>query len=290
MLSDLSQVERRRFFLLIAVVAVFAVLVGGGIVAAVMSGYLSGESQLHVGGGVNVVDGSPVSSVAGTAPGEFDWPVVGVSERLGPAVVGIATKGAIYDWRTNRQRIVETEAGSGVIFDERGYIVTNYHVVEGAVRRKETLIVVTSDGRELEGRVVGSDSATDLAVVKVEPRGLVLPVAVFGDSSKLRVGELAVAIGNPVDREFMRTVTVGVISGLGRKLQLGSRELELIQTDATVNPGNSGGPLANARGEVIGINTLKLSMQNVENMGFAIPINTVKSVISGLVPYDAVAG
>ena len=287
--SNLGEGERRRFFLLIIAMSVCAALIGGGVVAAFMPGYISSRLEPRVVSDARGIDGSPLSLNPGAAgKSTMYWPVVDVAEKLGPAVVGITTKGAMYDWWTNQRYVVEKESGSGVIFDERGYIVTNYHVVEGAVERRDKLVVVTADGRELEGRVVGSDKATDLAVVKVEPQGVKLPVAVFGDSSKLKVGELAVAIGNPVGREFMRTVTVGVISGLNRKVRYGDREFELIQTDATINPGNSGGPLANAQGEVIGINTLKLTMQNVENMGFAIPINAVKGIVSDLMAHGRV--
>lgn len=287
--SKLGEGERRQFILMMIALSVCAALIGGGLVAAFVPGYVAERLQPMIVHDAKI-NGSPVSFDTNASLDRFgmNWPVVAVAEKLGPAVVGITTKGAMYDWWTEQRYIVEKQSGSGVIFDERGYIVTNYHVVEGAIEGRDKLVVVTSDGRELEGRVVGSDRATDLAVVKVEPQGARLPVAVFGDSSQLKVGELAVAIGNPVGKEFMRTVTVGVISGLNRKIRYGDREFELIQTDATINPGNSGGPLANARGEVVGINTMKLTIQNVENMGFAIPINTVKSVVNDLMVHGRV--
>ncbi len=203
---------------------------------------------------------------------------VRVAAKVGPAVVGIINRSVVYDW-WNRARVVEG-GGSGVIFRADGYIVTNYHVVEGA----EELVVILSDGRRLQGEVVGSDPPTDLAVVRVEADNL--PTASFGDSDALRVGEPVVAIGNPVDMEFQRSVTAGVVSGLNRVITYGERVFRLIQTDAAINPGNSGGPLCNWKGEVVGINTVK--MLEAEGMGFAIPSNTVQSVVADLLEHGRV--
>ena len=142
--------------------------------------------------------------------------------------------------------------GSGVIFDSTGLLLTNAHVVEGA----ETLSVELTDGRRLTGSVVGTDPLTDLAVVRLDGEGP-WPTAVLGDSDRLRVGDWAIAVGNPFGLE--NTVTMGIISNLNRNVsQLGilGKRLDLIQTDAAINPGNSGGPLLNADGEVVGINTL----------------------------------
>lgn len=202
-------------------------------------------------------------------------PTVNIAQTVSPAVVGITGTSS------NRlfSRTGEERSGSGVIFDaENGYIVTNNHVVEGA----STLLVTLADGRELAAELIGRDPRTDLAVLKVNAPNLV--AARFGDSSLLSVGELAVAIGNPMGMRFARSVTVGVISGLNRQLTTDEgNNFRLIQTDAAINPGNSGGALVNARGEVIGINTVKIAMPGFEGMGFAIPINQVKSVISSLV-------
>lgn len=210
------------------------------------------------------------------ATGERGTPEA-VAGAVSPTVVGIVSRSIVQEWWGDRRNLVEEASGTGVIFDPRGYIFTNNHVVEGA----KELIVSLADGRKLRGQLVGADPVTDLAVVKIDAGGD-LPVATLGDSDNLRVGQMAVAIGNPIGMEFQRTVTVGVISGLNRVLQVGERLFKLIQTDATINPGNSGGPLVNSSGEVIGINTVKIAMPKVEGMGFAIPINTAKPIIAEL--------
>ena len=214
------------------------------------------------------------AGVPGGPPAE-EGTVIFVAETVGPAVVGVINKAIAYD--IFRRPYTEQRSGSGVIFHPDGFIVTNSHVVEGA----QELLVYLADGRVLTGAIVGDDPLTDLAVIKVDAAGL--PSAQFGDSSLLRVGELAVAIGNPVGLEFARTVTAGVISGLDRRIQQGERQFVLVQTDAAINPGNSGGPLVNSSGEVIGINTLKFAAEGVEGMSFAIPINTVRPIVNELV-------
>jgi len=202
-------------------------------------------------------------------------PAIRVAREVTPAVVGISNLTRVEDPFDGVQ-VVERGSGSGVIFDKRGYIVTNDHVVAGA----QGLVVSLADGRQLEGLLVGRDPATDLAVVKIDAGGLT--VADFGESDDLQVGEMAVAIGNPLGREFARSVTVGVISALNRKLSVGDRVFQLIQTDAAINPGNSGGALVNANGQVVGINSAKLSAPGVEGMSFAIPITIAKPVIESL--------
>ena len=173
---------------------------------------------------------------------------------------------------------VQRGQGSGVLFDSRGLLLTNAHVVEGV----EELTVGLSDGRRVKGRVIGTDNLTDLAVVRLEGDG-VWPVAALGNSDRLNVGDWAIAVGNPYGLE--NTVTLGIISNLNRNVsQLGisGKRLDLIQTDAAINPGNSGGPLLNAEGEVIGINTLVRSGPGA-GLGFAIPINRAKAIASELV-------
>ena len=203
-------------------------------------------------------------------------PIVQVAHKVGPAVVGITNKGLVRDM-FNRQVMVEQGTGSGVIFDATGLIVTNYHVVANA---KEIAVSLT-DGRSVAGKVLGVDPTTDLAVVKISAENL--PVAEFGDSDKALVGEPAIAIGNPLGLEFKGSVTVGVISALNRSLDIGERTFKLLQTDAAINPGNSGGALANADGKVIGINSAKINLSGVEGIGFAIPINTAKPILTALV-------
>ncbi|HXJ85090.1 MAG TPA: Do family serine endopeptidase [Candidatus Methylomirabilis sp.] len=165
--------------------------------------------------------------------------------------------------------------GSGVIIDKRGLVLTNFHVVKGA----DEIIVRLSDKREFRGQILGTDSKTDLAVVRFEPDQHALTVAPLGNSDALRVGEWAIAIGNPFGLD--QTVTVGVISATGRS-DVGIATYEnFIQTDASINPGNSGGPLVNLKGEVIGINTAIVAAG--QGIGFAIPINMVKRVVDQLV-------
>lgn len=201
-------------------------------------------------------------------------PVVRAAKIVGPAVVGITNKAIARDWFNMP---VETEGvGSGVIFRQDGYIVTNDHVIRGA----KELIVSLADGRSLPGKVVGTDQMTDIAVVKVAADSL--PAAEFGDSDKIVVGEPAIAIGNPMGLEFQGTVTAGVVSALNRTLDIGERRLKLLQTDAAISPGNSGGALVNADGKVIGINSAKIKASGVEGIAFAIPINTVKDVVKQL--------
>ena len=208
-------------------------------------------------------------------------PAVRVAKTVGPAVVGITNRAIARDWFNNP---VQTEGvGSGVIFRKDGYIVTNNHVISNA----NEIIVSLSDGRTLQGTLVGTDEATDIAVVKVDATDL--PVAEFGDSDDIVVGEPAIAIGNPMGLEFQGSVTVGVISALNRTLDLIDQRVKLLQTDAAISPGNSGGALANADGKIIGINSAKLAANGVEGMGFSIPINTVKEIIDELMSKGYVA-
>jgi len=202
-------------------------------------------------------------------------PVVPIAKKVSPSIVAIKIKSTMTDFFGGR--FETTGTGSGIIIDEQGHIVTNNHVVEGA----QGLTVILQDGTELDAQLVGRDPASDLAVIKVDKTGL--PAAELGDSSKLEVGELAVAIGSPMGTDFAGSVTAGIISGLNRQVAIGDKTLTLIQTDAAINPGNSGGALVNGAGEVIGINTVKFAQSSVEGMGFAIPINEAKPIIKELI-------
>lgn len=204
--------------------------------------------------------------------------IVQAVKQVSPAVVGITAR--VYNRDIfNRKVLVSEGVGSGVIFDERGYIVTNNHVVENATNNE--VMVSFADGSTVEGKVVGRDSQTDLAVVKVEKKGL--PVAVFGDSDTIAVGEPAIAIGNPLGLEFQGTVTTGIISSISRTLNVQEQRFPLLQTDAAINPGNSGGALVNADGYVIGINSAKISHEGIEGIGFAIPINQARPILKSLI-------
>jgi len=202
--------------------------------------------------------------------------VVQAVKTVGPAVVGITNKAYVRDF-FNQKVLIEKGVGSGIIFDSNGYIATNNHVVAGA----QEIVVSLPDGRTMSGKVLGADAATDLAVVKVEASGL--PTVTFGDSDSLLVGEPAIAIGNPLGLEIRGTVTVGVVSALNRTIEVGDRKFKLIQTDAASNPGNSGGALVNADGQVIGINSVKIAAAGVEGMGFAIPINAARPILQSLI-------
>lgn len=200
--------------------------------------------------------------------------VVEIAKKVGPTVVGINTKTqgiSIFG------RIQESEgSGSGIILTADGYIVTNNHVIENASK----ITVILSDGKEYEAKLTGADARTDLAVLKIE--GSNFPYATLGNSSELQVGELAVAIGNPLGNELAGSVTGGYISALNRSIIVDDRKFNLIQTDAAINPGNSGGALVNNYGEIIGINSVKMSASGVEGIGFAIPIDEAKPIIEDL--------
>ncbi|PKM79370.1 MAG: peptidase S1, partial [Firmicutes bacterium HGW-Firmicutes-13] len=208
--------------------------------------------------------------------------VVRAAQQAAPSVVGITNMAMIYDFFKGYSSLQERASGSGVIIDSNGFIVTNYHVIQDA----SELMVTLETGEELSAEVVGADSGTDLAVIKINKTGL--PAARFGDSDGLQVGELAVAIGNPLGLAFKQSVTVGVISALDRSIKIGEQTFSFIQTDAAINDGNSGGPLINAVGEVIGINTAKIKISGVEGMGFAIPSNTVKKIVQDLIEYGKI--
>lgn len=253
--------------------AVCLILVGGA------GGYIMHDLPFMRGGATEKNYTMPQSggNQSFELPAVRNTAVVEAVKRVGPAVVGITTQ--IYDRDIFNRRIeVGQSVGSGVIFDAKGYIVTNNHVVGNS----EKVNVSLSSGNTVQGTVVGTDAATDLAVVKIDADDS-LPVAEFGDSDQLQVGETAIAIGNPLGLEFQGTVTVGVISALNRTLDDMDLRFRLIQTDAAINPGNSGGALVTADGKVIGINSAKIAKEGVEGMGFAIPVNQARTIIEELI-------
>ncbi|UNC93699.1 S1C family serine protease [Candidatus Contubernalis alkaliaceticus] len=208
--------------------------------------------------------------------------VVKAAEKVTPSVVGITNMAVAYDFFQGDSRLQEVAGGSGVIIDSAGYIATNNHVIADA----DEIVVTLYNGEELIAEVIGTDPATDLAVLKIEQTGL--PAASFSDSDKVLVGELAIAIGNPLGLAFQHSVTVGYISALQRSMRIGEQNFSFIQTDAAINAGNSGGPLVNAVGEVVGINTAKINITGVEGMGFAIPSNTVKKIVNDLIEHGRI--
>lgn len=206
-------------------------------------------------------------------------PVVAVANIGLPSVVGIKID---YFEQNFFGQLDETYSeGSGIVYTSDGYIITNNHVIEEAADSSSATITVTLyDGTEYEAKIIGRDETTDLALIKIDAKDL--KAAKFGDSSEISVGELAVAIGNPLGQEFSGSVTVGYVSALNRSLTIDGTSYKLIQTDAAINPGNSGGALLNAKGEVIGINSAKITTTAVEGLGFAIPSNDALTIIEEL--------
>jgi S1-C subfamily serine protease len=203
--------------------------------------------------------------------------VAGAVELVGPAVLNIEVHRSVNTQHGSRQL---GGSGSGFLFTPDGFILTNSHVVHEADRIRVTL----SDSFRLDGRLIGDDPATDLAVIRVHSSDL--PVAVLGDSGTIRVGQLAIAIGNPYG--FQASVTAGVVSALGRSLRSSTGRLidNVIQTDASLNPGNSGGPLVNSRGEVIGVNTAMILP--AQGLCFAIAVNTARFVAQQLITHGRI--
>lgn len=206
---------------------------------------------------------------------DYERATVQVVDKVGPSVVMITTTSMVEvkDFFFGLVGYQPVQGlGSGVIFREDGHILTNYHVIAEA----EEILVVLNDGRKVAAKLIGGDPDNDLAVLKIEGKGY--PVAQFGRSADLKVGQMAIAIGNPIGESLNNTVTVGVISALGRNIATGreSSLRDLIQTDASINPGNSGGPLLNSEGKVIGINTAII--EEAQGIGFAIPIDKAQEI------------
>lgn len=237
---------------------------------------------------------SPLSNK--TSVGELTIPEI--ATKVGPSVVGVINKAKVqpqefynpftgqtyYTSDPNSNETVEQGSGSGIIISSDGYIVTNEHVINGATE----ISVILNTGEEYTAQLTGKDEKTDLAVLKIDKTGL--SAAVLGDSENVQVGELAVAIGNPLGRELAGSVTAGVVSAVNRTMTVENKTYNLIQTDAAINPGNSGGALVNKYGQVIGINTIKLSSSDVEGIGFAIAISEAKPIIDQLAENGYVSG
>ncbi|RLA84548.1 MAG: peptidase [Deltaproteobacteria bacterium] len=234
----------------------------------------------------------PAFSQRGSTPGILLPSLADLVEELKPVVVNISTtkvvRSPLEDFFKDFRRFFGDEferffppipefrtrsLGSGFIIDREGYILTNNHVIEGA----EDIKVKLHNGKVFDARVVGRDPKSDIALLKIDPKGERLPVARLGDSDRIRVGDWVIAIGNPFGLEH--TVTVGVISAKGRVIGMGPYD-DFLQTDASINPGNSGGPLFNLRGEVVGINTAIVA--GGQGIGFAIPINMAKGLLPQL--------
>lgn len=243
---------------------------------------------------VNNTTDAEVSNLATTYKnGKKVLTIPEIASKVGPSVVGVINKTKVsaqkyYDPFSGRyyyyqdpsasdDGTVEQGSGSGIILTEDGYIVTNQHVIDGATE----ISVILNTGDEISAKLVGQDTKTDLAVLKIDT-DKELTAATLGDSTTVQVGETAVAIGNPMGMEFSGSVTAGIISAVNRTMTIDDRTYNLLQTDAAINSGNSGGALINQYGEVIGINSVKLSETGVEGMGFAIAISEAKPVIESL--------
>lgn len=216
-----------------------------------------------------------------------------IVKKVKPSVVGISSEFVI-DSGFSYLSGTSIGTGTGIVMSEDGYIITNAHVVVtseyGTKITAKKVTVVLSDQSEHEAEIIGADTKTDLAVLKIDPKGVDLVPAEFGNSDELEEGELAVAIGNPLGFELYGSTTCGIISALNRTITTDNDSLSLIQTDAAINPGNSGGPLINSFGQVIGINSNKIVSSQVEGIGFAIPINEAKPIIDDLINKGYVTG
>lgn len=265
---------RRTLALIIALCVVLSGVFGIG--SALTVGTLMNSSNSSSGTGSVKTTGYTLEDATGS-----NLTVQEITEKTKSSVVEIKTESVVSDsWM---QQYVTEGAGSGVIITEDGYIVTNNHVIDGASK----ITVTTADGNEYEAELIGTDSITDVAVLKIDASGL--SPATYGNSDQLSVGDLAVAIGNPLG-ELGGTVTAGIISALDRQLVIDGKTMTLLQTDSSINPGNSGGGLFNGDGQLIGIVVAKSSGSDVEGLGFAIPINTAAEVAQQLMDKGYVSG
>ena len=235
---------------------------------------------------------SPVKSVY--AQGEYvqqlqgvNSPFAEVAQTVMPCVVGVSNRANTYSNISGQTQLVEQATGSGVVVTTQGHVVTNYHVIEGA-----NDVQVLWQGQYLNAEIVGVDELTDLAVLRVL-EDVVLPAVKMGNSQDVRVGDWAIVIGNPLGKQFADTVTVGVVSALGRELE-DSPIVKMLQTDAAINSGNSGGGMFNTRGELIGIPSLKFSSSGkrniaaIEGIAMAIPMDVVQPVVNSLIQHGKV--
>ncbi|MBD8026724.1 trypsin-like peptidase domain-containing protein [Ureibacillus sp. Re31] len=258
----------------------------GIIVGALLIWLLVPSMADQLPGNENNNENTSETTVTQTAT-EVTTDITSAVESVSGAVVGITNIQEVTDFWNQKATEQEAGSGSGVIYKSEGdkaYVITNYHVVEGAKQLEVTL----ADGTKEEATLVGSDIWTDLAVVSISNKN-VKTVAKFGDSDVLKQGETVIAIGNPLGLDFYGSVTTGVISGKDRSVPVDLNsdgyedwETEVLQTDAAINPGNSGGALINIAGELIGINSMKIAESSVEGLGFSIPINTVIPIVEEL--------
>ena len=214
-------------------------------------------------------------------------PFADVVDVVMPCVVGVSNRARTYSIISGQTDVIEQATGSGVMITTQGHVVTNYHVIEGA-----NDVQVLSNGQYLQAEIVGYDELTDLAVLRVT-EDVNLPAVKMGDISQVRVGDWAIVIGNPLGKQFADTVTIGVVSALNRELE-GTSIVKMMQTDAAINSGNSGGGLFNTKGELIGIPSLKYSsngvrdVASIEGIAMAIPVDVVKPIVESLIQFGKV--
>lgn len=273
--------KRKKGFFMKGVAATLAGMIIGGTLTTVATFYWIPKSAWFKNTDLYKMVGNKTI----TAQPNFkeDKDVMSISDvvnKVGPAVVGVSTKSIAYDIFYRKQ--VSEGMGSGAIISEDGLVLTNYHVIAGAQQVK----VILNDGKggkEVNAKVMNYDEARDIAIVKITDDIKMPAVATLGDSDSLLPGQQVIAIGNPLGKELLGTVTSGIISAVNRDIadETGKKQ-KFIQTDTAINRGNSGGPLINAKGEVIGVNTLKQAGEGVEGLGFAIPINEIKPKIGTL--------
>ncbi len=267
----------------------FLGVISGAVAGSVMSAAITIGTMSYMSGKKTAVTDSAVSganqqSVQLLAEGseKTELSTEEIAKRVGPSIVGISCTTQTQSYFGVQ---TGTSSGSGIIISADGNIMTNYHVISGGTNIKVKL----NTGNEYDATVIGGDEKTDVAVIKIKANEE-LHVAALGNSDEVEVGSKAVAIGNPLASELFGTVTQGVISGVNRTITVGQREMNLIQTDAAISPGNSGGALINKYGEVIGINSVKLVSDNAEGLGFAIPINEASTIVKDLIDYGYVKG
>ena len=253
-------------------------------------------------GSENTINNSQTSSesngyVSQTSLSNYSDTAVYAANKILPSIVGITVEynvNSLINMFGNRNtQSTATASGSGIIISDDGYILTNNHIVSSSSESDfyevssatKVTVKLFNDETEYEAKIIGTDEQTDLAVIKIDKNNL--PKAEFADSDSIKVGEFAMAVGNPLGMES--SITCGVVSAVNRKItDSDGNTYTLIQTDAAINSGNSGGALVNSKGQVIGINTLKLQGEGIEGMGFAIPINSTEDVTSQLIEYSKV--
>lgn len=279
------------------VVPFFSGVIGAGVVVGSVFGIPSLRQNLLA----NNTTSSPSTSINNSTSSpntslisltNYSETGIAVAQKVSPSVVGIKVEYSVSSIFYRNMSSTGTAEGSGIIISEDGYILTNNHIINSSSTSsyyeigKANKVVVTlfNDETEYEASIVGTDEETDLAVLKIDKTGLT--AAELGDSSSVQVGEFAMAIGNPLGMQS--SVSSGMISAVNRKVTSDGKTYTLIQTDAAINSGNSGGALVNSKGQIIGINTLKMSGSGIEGMSFAIPINLAKPIYEQLIQYNKV--